>query len=205
LNVYVETNFVLELVFQQEQFLACEQILQLCETGQVKLVIPAYCLAEPHEKLTRQAKTRKDLQQVLNTELQQLARTVSYTNRINSIEDISRLLLQSNEDERQRFFEYRERLLRSVDIVALTADILTLAASCEEPYNLKPQDALVYASVITHLHQYQPALACFLNRNSRDFDSADIVNHLNQFNCRMISRFDRGYGFIQAQLQPPDR
>jgi hypothetical protein len=28
-NVYVETNFVLELVFQQEQFVSCEQILQL--------------------------------------------------------------------------------------------------------------------------------------------------------------------------------
>lgn len=205
MNVYVETNFVLELVFQQEQFLACEQILQLCETGQVKLAIPAYSLAEPHEKLTRQAKTRKDLQQVLNTELQQLARTVSYTNRIKSIEDISKLLLQSNEDERERFFEYRERLLKSMEIIALTADILTIAATCETPYNLKPQDALVYASVITHLRQDRPAIACFLNRNSKDFENTNIVNDLTQFNCRMISRFDRGYDFIQSQLQPPNQ
>jgi hypothetical protein len=54
-NVYVETNFVLELVFQQEQFVSCEQILQLSEAGRIKLTIPAYCLAEPHEKLSRQA------------------------------------------------------------------------------------------------------------------------------------------------------
>lgn len=205
MKVYVETNFVLELVFQQEQFLACEQILQLCETGQAKLVIPAYSLAEPHEKLTRQAKTRRDIQQVLNTELQQLARTASYTNRINSIEDLASLLLQSTQDETKRFVEYRERFLNSVEIVALTADILTLAATYEQSYNLKPQDALVYASVITHLRQNRPAIACFLNRNSKDFESTDIVNELNQFNCRMISRFDRGYGFIQSQLHPPNQ
>jgi hypothetical protein len=32
------------------------------------------------------------------------------------------------------------------------------------------------------------------------FDSPDIVNELNKFNCRMIPRFDRGYEFIQSQL-----
>ncbi len=55
MNIYVETNFVLELVFEQEQCVICEQILQFCETGQAKLIIPAYSLAEPHEKLSRQA------------------------------------------------------------------------------------------------------------------------------------------------------
>lgn len=31
MNVYVESNFVLELAFAQEQPEACEQILKLCE------------------------------------------------------------------------------------------------------------------------------------------------------------------------------
>ncbi len=46
-NIYVETNFVLELTFEQEQCASCEQILQLCQAGQAKLIIPAYSLAEP--------------------------------------------------------------------------------------------------------------------------------------------------------------
>lgn len=202
MNIYVETNFVLELVFQQEQCESCEQILQLCEAGLAQLVIPAYSLAEPHEKLTRQAKSRKDLQQVLDAELRQLARTASYTTRINSIQDIAGLLVQSNEEERQRFVQYREQLLKNAEVIVLTADILTEAATYEAPYDLSPQDALVYSSVITHLGQHQPHIACFLNRNSKDFDSPDIVDELNRFNCRMIPRFDHGYAFIQSQLPP---
>jgi predicted nucleic acid-binding protein len=199
-NVYVETNFVLELAFQQEQFESCEQILQLCEAGRVQIVIPAYSFCEPHEKLNRQAKIRKDLQQTLNTELRQLSRTASYMNRISSIQEIADLLVQSNEEEQQRFVHYRERLLQSAEIIALTADILTEAAVSEAPYDLKPQDALVYASVITHLRQHQPQIACFLNRNTKDFDNPDIVDELNRFNCRVIPRFDHGYGFIRSQL-----
>lgn len=200
MNIYVETNFVLELTFEQEQYASCEQILQLCEAGQAKLVIPAYSLAEPHEKLIRQARSRNQLQQSLNAELGQLKRTASYASRIKSIQQINRLLVDSNEEEQKRFIQCRDRLLNIGDIVALTADILIKAASCEDIYDLTPQDAFVYASVIDHLQRYQPKQACFLNLNSKDFDNPDIVNKLNQLNCRMIFRFDHGYSFLQSQL-----
>ena len=89
MNIYVETNFVLELTFEQEQHVSCEQILQLCEAELAKLIIPAYSLAEPHEKLSRQARNRRELQQLLNDELSQLSRTASYVSRIKSIQDIA--------------------------------------------------------------------------------------------------------------------
>ncbi|MGB7273013.1 MAG: PIN domain-containing protein [Geitlerinemataceae cyanobacterium] len=201
MNIYVETNFVLELAFEQEQCASCEQILQLCEVGKAKLIIPAYSLAEPHEKLSRQARSRRDLQQLLEAELRQLSRTAYYASRIESIQDIASLMVQSNEEERQRFGQYRERLIKTGEVIALTAEILTKAASDETTYDLRPQDALVYTSVISHLQNNRPQQACFLNRNSKDFDSPDIVDELNHFNCRMIPRFDSGYSFLQSQLR----
>ena len=200
MNIYVETNFVLELVFEQEQRTSCEQILALCESGRSRLIIPAYCLAEPHEKLTRQAGSRRELQRNLETELRQLARTASYTARINSIQEISSLLVRGNEEEKQRFIRHRDRLLGIAEIIPLTIDILREAATHESPYDLTPQDALVYTSVIAHLRQNQPPVSCFLNRNSKDFDNPDIVDELDRHSCKMIPRFDHGYGFIQARL-----
>lgn len=95
MNVYVETNFILELTFEQEQSSSCQHILQLCEKRQTTLIIPAYSLAEPHEKLSRQAKKRQGLQQALNIELNQLIRTASYANRIR-LQEIASLLLQTS-------------------------------------------------------------------------------------------------------------
>jgi predicted nucleic acid-binding protein len=187
-------------VFEQEQHTSCEQILAICESAQSRLIIPAYCLAEPHEKLTRQAGSRRELQRNLETEFRQLARTASYTTRINSIQDIASLLVRSNEEEKQRFIRYRDRLLSIAEIIPLTIDVLREAATHESPYDLTPQDALVYASVIAHLRQHKPPVGCFLNRNSKDFDNPDIVDELDKNHCKIIPRFDHGDDFIQARL-----
>jgi predicted nucleic acid-binding protein len=108
------------------------------------------------------------------------------------------LIVQSNEEERNRFIQYRERLLNVAEIVPLNTEILKEAASSETIYDLTPQDALVYASVIHHLQIYQPLQACFLNRNFKDFNTPEIVDALKKFNCRMIPRFDDGYSFLQV-------
>jgi predicted nucleic acid-binding protein len=203
MNIYVETNFVLEITFEQEQCASCEQILSWCEEGKAKLMIPAYSLAEPHEKLIRQSSLRRDLQRSLDAELRQLSRTSSYGSRIQSIQDIASLIVKSNEEERFRFIQCRERLLKAGEVIALTAEVLTEAALFEDAYSLAPQDAIVYASIISHLRCDRPSEACFLNRNFKDFDIPNIVDELNQFNCRLIRRFDSGCSFLQSQ-QPPE-
>ena len=45
--VYVESNFVLELAFLQEQHESCNTIITLAESSQVELVIPAFSIVEP--------------------------------------------------------------------------------------------------------------------------------------------------------------
>lgn len=201
MNIYVETNFVLEFVFEQEQFSSCEQILEVCQGGRANLIIPAYSLTEPHEKLIRQTRSRKELYRKLEDELKQLARTASYQPRIDNIKNVLSLLVDSSDEEQERFVECRNKFLGSVEIIPLTADIINLAATYEVPYDLQPQDALIYASIITHLRQNLPNTACFLNRNYKDFDIPIITNDLNSLNCRMISRFDDGYNFIQSRLR----
>lgn len=201
MNVYVETNFVLELVFQQEQSASCEAILDLCRNDNVDLFIPAYCLAEPHEKLRRQNANRQELQNVLNAELRQLARTSTYAERIRSIQEITSLLVQSTDDERERLDRYRTQIIQTATVIPLIASILSAAATYEGDYNFAPQDALVYASVTHHLSQSNATQNCFLNRNSRDFDNSDIAEALTTFNCKMIPRFDDGYRYIQTQIK----
>ena len=200
MNIYVETNFVLELSFEQEQSESCEKILQLSESKQVKLILPAYSLAEPHEKLNRQATIRQKLQKSLNIKLRQLSRSKNYASRIDSIRDLERIITQSNEEEWQRFIQYRNRLLNCVDFITLDINVLQAAASFETLYDLKSQDAIVFASVVSHLQQNKPEQACFLNKNTKDFDSPDIVQELSKYNCRMIPRFNHGYDFVRSQL-----
>lgn len=201
MNIYIETNFVFELVFEQEQFASCEQLLQLSEAGGIKLIIPAYSLAEPHEKLIRQTAKRREIKNTLEAEFKQLLRTASYQNLISNIQNVYDLLVESSKDEKQRFIQYRDRFIRCAEIIPMNADVIRDAATNEVVLNFQPQDAIIYASVMFHLRQNSPQIACFLNRNARDFDNPITNNDLNRFNCRMIPSFDDGYNFIQSRLQ----
>ena len=201
MKVYVETNFVMELVFGQEQSTSCNDIIRFCEQGHAQLAIPAYCLAEPHEKLIRESRRRAELQDSLNAELKQLTRSSFHARRIEQLEDIRALLVQSSEVEGQRFASILPEIIAVSQVIPLTAAILTTAVQYEDSRGLGPQDAVVYASILSDLQDRRPHQACFLNRNSRDFNGPNIVSELARFDCRSIWRFDHGLEFIKSQIQ----
>jgi hypothetical protein len=81
-NVYVESNFVLQLALLQEFHANCDAIVKLCEAGRAQLVIPAFSLIEPYRTLGRHHAQRVRIKGDLDIELRQLARTSSFTERL---------------------------------------------------------------------------------------------------------------------------
>lgn len=199
MNVYVETNFVHELAFLQEQSGACERILDICESDKAFLIIPAYCLVEPLDKLHRQKNSRQEIQKSINDEIRQLSRTEGYDSRIQSIRELDLIFAQSIEEERVRFEKYRSRILDVATVLPLDTNIFLTSQTYEAAKNLSVQDSIVYASVIGHLRSGSSISSCFLNRNSKDFDIPEIRTELEQLNCRMIPRFDDGLAYIESR------
>jgi predicted nucleic acid-binding protein len=199
-NVYVESNFVLELALLQEQHASCEEILQRSEAGSIQLVIPAYSIAEPYETLGRRYKQRKRMKMELDHELGQLARTADYIQRLSGFQNLTVLLIDSADEETKRLEDVRSRLLKAAEIVPLDTQTLTAATQYQGLHDLSPQDAIVYAAVLSHLKQHGTSQSCFLNRNSKDFDDPDLVEELNVYNCKLLTQFDTGYEFIRSRL-----
>ncbi len=129
-----------------------------------------------------------------------MARTDSYTSDIQKIQSLTNLLIKSTEDEMKRLEDVRNNLIGVAETVPLNSDILKSSAEHQKEHDLSPQDAIVYASIIYHLRGTKPESACFLNKNSKDFDDPDISEKLEQFRCRMLSRFDHGYRYIVNKI-----
>jgi predicted nucleic acid-binding protein len=199
-NVYVESNFVLDLALLQEQHASCEDLLRLCEEGRIQLVIPAYSLAEPYETLTRRHRQRKRMKTELDDELRQLARTTTYAHQLSGFQHLTALLIDSADEEAKRLESVCARLLQTAEVIPLAASMLIAATQYQHTHGLSPQDALVYAAVLGHLKQHQAPQSCFLNRNAKDFDDPDLVAELNVYNCKLLPQFDTGYQFVLSCL-----
>jgi predicted nucleic acid-binding protein len=200
MDVYVESNFVLEVALLQEQHESCEKIVELCEAGKVHLVIPAYSLVEPHETIIRHAKNRKELSNALATEVKQLLRSKPFQEEVDVLQRVTGFLIRSQEEEKERLRNAIERLLKASEIIPLDSQILISARKYQLDHGLSPQDSIVYASVLHHLSTASSTAKCFLNRNSKDFDDPDIVDALNSYGCKMLFKFDDGYGYISSQI-----
>lgn len=200
MDVYVESNFVLELALLQEQHESCEKIIELSEAGKVRLILPAYSLIEPYETIVRFAKTRAKISNDLTTEVKQLSRSKPYQEEIEALQKVTGFLVRSQEEEKARLRSTIDRLLAVTEIIPLDAQILSSASKYQVGHDLSPQDSIVYASVLQHLSASSTAAKCFLNRNSKDFDDPDIVDTLDKYGCKMLFSFTNGYGYISSQI-----
>ena len=198
--VYVESNFVLEIAAVQEQHDACEEILKLGERGTIRLVLPAFSVAEPYDVVQRRSSERKHLQDQLSKQLAQLSRTATLAERLRNAADIAALLTESSREERSRLDDALIRVLGVAEVIPVGAVTLRAAIRAQAERELAAQDSIIYASVMEHLGSSPPGARCFLNRNAKDFLTPAIQEDLKRFDCRLISSFRDGLAFIGATL-----
>lgn len=200
MNVYVESNFVLELALLQKQHESCSQIVDLAIEEQIRLVIPAYSLVEPYETLTRRFKKRQAIIKKMDPVLGQLGRSAPYEEQTDALQDhLTTLFIGSEEEEGNRLRNTLEKLLEVAELIPLTPTIINNSLQ-QQQQDFSPQDAVVYSSVLEHLANADGDDHVFLNLDRKGFNDPDVEDHLEEMGCKILFRFDAGMGYIRHRL-----
>jgi predicted nucleic acid-binding protein len=202
-NVFVESNFVLELALEQQESPSCEKLVDLASVKLIRLLLPAYSFIEPHETLIRRQFNRRALRSQVANELAQLTRSKPLTERAAASQEIVNLLAESDEYETRRIEKMKQRLYLVGEVLPLDLNVLRSAAECQADYDLSPQDAIVYASIRARLQLDHASRSCFVSRNPRDFDDADLLRDLESLNCKYLSSFETGLQYIEHVIALP--
>jgi predicted nucleic acid-binding protein len=197
--VYVESNFVLELAFRQEDCKSCEELLDLAEAGMIKLVLPAYCLGEPYERIVRRDRQRKDVHRKLSEELRELARSAPYAEAAANLNNLTGLLVESGEQEMSQLNAVLSRLLRIATLIPTDHEVIHNALDAQQNLSLSPQDSIVYASIHSRVIS-ENGIQCFINKNTRDFLIPEIQEDFMANKCRLLGKFSDGLGFVKGTL-----
>jgi predicted nucleic acid-binding protein len=198
--VYVESNFVLELAFLQEEYESCLELLGLAESQDIHLVLPAFSIGEPYEVWVRRSKQRRELRDQLSTAIRELSRSRPYQASSHEFQELTNLLLRSGEEEKRRLDEALDRILRMAEVIPIGLNTIRAAITLQKSRSLSPQDSIVYASILAHLAEAPEDLRCFITKNSKDFVNPDIENELGAHTCRLLTKFGDGLGYIRSRL-----
>lgn len=121
---YVESNFILELAYLQEEHEVCERILLLAQEQRISLVLPAFCVGEPYGAWVGRNKRRARLHDDLARELKELARSKPYTTSRDDFQNITRALGISGGEEKQRLDSVLLTVLNSSTLIPLDRPIV---------------------------------------------------------------------------------
>ena len=139
------------------------------------------------------------MKRVLDKELNQLARTATNTAQLRGFDGITDLLVSSAEQESHNLTKISSRLLSAAELIPLDASVLGSASGYQSTHGFSPQDSIVYASIVSHLHGCHQRKSYFISKDS-DFDDQDVVNELGRFGCALLHDFSRGLQFLKRDL-----
>lgn len=196
--VYVESNFILELAFLREEHISCESILALSDKNEINLVLPAFSVGESYEAWVRRYKHRTELHNRLTQEIRELSRSTPYEKSSKDFQELTNVLVKSGEEEKQRLDDAISRILATAEVIPIGLETIKTAIQFQRSHTLSPQDSIVYASVLAHLSTAPGEPKCFLTKNSKDFANPDIYKELNAHNCKLLTKFSDGLGYIQS-------
>lgn len=200
--VYVESNFVLELAFLQEEREQAGEVARLAESSEIQLVIPAFSGGEPYERMVRRSRDRKALHDRLASEIRELSRSSPYTNIDDTARELTAILSESASDEKARLDAALLRLTNISTMIPLDNDVLRVSIAYQGQFALWAQDAIVFASVISHLQAVDPAQEkLFVTKNRNDFLNPDISDLLSSQRCKLLFRFTDALGYIQSVIR----
>lgn len=200
--VYVESNFVLEVALEQEQSASAETILKLAESSKIVLTFPSFALSEPFATVMHRNKERVELHNRMTVTLGQLRRSESHKQTIHDLQPLLLILKNAVNREFDLLHLTVARLLRAGTSIDLDSSILEQALNYQAQFGLKPQDSIIYSTVITDMQRRASTEAkCFLSRDKEAFSiNPGIRSELAAYNCRYIGSFVQGLDFIQHAL-----
>ncbi len=199
--LYVETNFVIELALRQEEYQACRDLLSFVkEHSGVQLALPAFCIGEAYEAGERKWTQRRQLHQNLLDEITQIQRSEPFRERSKELRELTGLLVESGEEQKRILDGLLKELLAVARVLPLDRQTFARAVDFQNTRDLKPQDSIVYASVITDLEAHSGETGCFVTKDRKDFFSnQDIQDELDRLNCKLLGKFANALGYARSR------
>lgn len=195
--VVVESNFVLELAFRQEEVVAAERLMTLAAENVIELAIPACALFEPFETLIRRRKERNATRERFSHEMRHLCRSEHYPDLIRTSEAVALVLAESVEAEATALDRSILRILDCAQVIPLSGEILRNSLYARERFPFQPQDSVVFSSVDQYLGRHANRESIFANKNSADFAVPEIEAHFARLNCKLLSKFSNAVGIVE--------
>lgn len=197
MNIYVETNFVLELAYLRSTSDNCQRLLTLGRDHSINIVVSSFALVEARLAWQRNATRRNRLHSAVRSELGELSRSRPLTDIPLQSQAFVAALIDTAQQDRARLEAALEALAHIGAVTPVTPLTLVSAYEAEQRLGLSPQDAIIYSSVVEHVQSDTSRDHLFVTQNKRDF--LIVEDELASHGCKLLFAFDAAEGYVRSK------
>ena len=88
-------------------------------------MLPAFSIGEPYEAWVRRSKQRLGLHEQLITAIHELSRSKPYQESPDEFQELTDLLLRSDEEEKRRLDDTLQRMLQMVEVIPIGLSVVS--------------------------------------------------------------------------------
>jgi predicted nucleic acid-binding protein len=143
--VYVESNYLLEMTYLQEEHSSCEQLLTLAESSRIQLLLPASSIPEVRASLRGKLHRRREFYDRLRIEFRELSRSKPYEDLSRTVQPITAALIDLIENDEKRLDALLSRIFKVCEIIPVQGATVQRAIGDETRIGLSSQDAVILA------------------------------------------------------------
>lgn len=199
--VYVESNFVLEIAYEQEEARYAKEILTLASNGVIKLAFSSFILSEPFESVLRRQSERNVALNSLEKTLRELQRSEPHKEIMLDIDPVINTIKGATAREFDLLYLAFEDLLAHGSCIVVDATMIRECRRYQLNFGLSEKDSIIYSSIIADLKaKTTEENKCFLSRDSEAFNNSSVKSELSLYKCRYIKTFRDGLQFIKSKI-----
>ena len=120
--VFVESNFILEIAYLQEQHASCEDLLALAENAQISLKLPAFSMIEASLSFPQRNARRERFRGEFGRELEELSRSKPYRKFSSIIPPLTAAFIECGENEKKGLDSILVRVLSKCEVIPIGCD-----------------------------------------------------------------------------------
>jgi len=199
MKLYVESNFLVEIIESQSEANACRQLMSFCENGSLPFSIPQFCLFEVVEKIHRLNSDSGEFYKKLNQHLKMLENnsSVSFSakemrEKIGFLETVK----STRDDELQRISQW---FIDHSEILHGSNNFISNGFTARANYDLKIEDAIIFSIIRENLNEGKNS-SIFVSKDRKGFDSLDIITAIQEKGCQIVFGFGNALNLVKNKL-----
>lgn len=197
--VYVETNFLVELIRTQEEHESCREILDLAERGEIDARIPAFCHVEVGTVITNLRRQYSVLINDVDQKVKDFGRSEAARGLVDDVRRSRMALSFIMDDESDGLWLVRKLAHKALVTLPLDNAAISRNERLEEMQLLpdKPGDRIVLAIISADMSRHRRK-SLFLTRD-RDFGIEGVQLYLRRLNCKTFFSYRAALAFLQRR------